>query len=579
MTVTARRVPAAQPARHAPIVQPGRNCWRLDRADRFACIQDGADYFRLVREAMLKARRTIFTLGWDTSAYTDLLPGIESTDAPKRLDRLLRFIARRRPDLRCYILTWDYGVVHTLERDPFTRWRLGWTMPPNVRFAFDDRHAVGGCHHQKVIVIDDQLAFSGSLDLTGHRWDTSAHRVDDPARVSLACDAYGPYHEVQAMVSGPSAAALGELARDRWRVRGVDDLPPLAPSTDDLWPSDVTPDLTNVPVAISRTVPPLDEQPAVRECEALFEDSIALAKRAIVIESQYFSDDRLAGALAVRLREPDGPEVIIITPKECHGWLEQETMGVFRARAFRLLMEAGAHQRLRVVYPAASQSRDVPTFIHSKVMFVDDRLARIGSANFSKRSMGVDTECDLAVDAGRDDRLRAGIRLIRDRLLGEHLGMPAEDVAREIDARGSIAALIDARADADHTLVRVDIPTEMDPPPAVLRVTADPRDPLDIDDIVESIAEPALDSASERAGGRFGLLLGLAAAGAAVGGLAAILHGTRQRPSRETRGGAWGATGRLAVLMLGTAVGLGMWHTARQVSAVESRHRARAEFG
>jgi phosphatidylserine/phosphatidylglycerophosphate/cardiolipin synthase-like enzyme len=544
MSGKAERRPQAQPEAEASILQPGRTCWRIDRADRFACIQDGADYFRLVRGAMLAARRTIFTLGWDTSAHTDLLPGAEATDGPTRLDRLLRFIARRRPALRCYLLTWDYGLVHTLERDPYTRWRLGWRMPPNVRFAFDDRHAVGGCHHQKVIVIDDQLAFCGSIDLTGHRWDTSAHRVDEPARVSLKCDAYAPYHEVQAMVSGPSAAALGELARDRWRALGVHDLPPLAPwpPTDDLWPADFRPDLTNVPVGISRTVPPLDGQPAVRECEALFSDSITLARRAIIIESQYFTDDRLAGALAQRLREPDGPEVIVITPQQCEGWLEQETMGAFRARAFRLLIAADVHGRLRIVYPAASTARGVPTFVHSKVMFVDDRLARIGSANFSKRSMGVDTECDLAVDAGRDDTLRAGVRIIRDRLLGEHLGMPAEDVAREIDARGSMAGLIDARADADRTLVRVEVPTEADPPPAVLRATADPSDPLDVDGIVESLVEPAGVPKSKESGGRLGLV-----------------------PA--------------AVLVLGAAVGLRLWRVARQASAIESRHRARAEFG
>ncbi len=582
MTGLTGRVPRAEPEAHAPIVQPGRNCWRVDRADRFASIQDGADYFRLVREAMLKARRTIFTLGWDTSAYTDLLPGREPTDAPKRLDRLLRFIARRRPDLRCYILTWDYGVVHTLERDPFTRWRLGWTMPPNVRLAFDDRHAVGGSHHQKVIVIDDQLAFSGSIDLTGHRWDTAAHRVDEPARVSLACDAYGPYHEVQAMVSGPAAAALGELARDRWRAWGVDDLPPPAPPTEDFWPSDVTPDLTNAPVAISRTIPRLDDQPAVRECEALFKDSIALARRTIVIESQYFTDERLAAALALRLREPDGPEVIVISPKECQGWLEQETMGAFRAKAFRLLMAGDAHGRLRLVYPAASRSRDVATFIHSKVMFVDDRLARIGSANVSKRSMGVDTECDLAVDAGRDDRLRAGVRLIRDRLLGEHLGMTAADVAREIDARGSIAALIDARVDADHTLVRVDVPAEPDPAPALLRAAADPLDPLgldDIDDLVDALSEPALDSVYEAAGGRAGLVSALAVGGAVGGGLAAILVHARPRPTSAASEGAWPSAGRATALLIGAAVGVGLWTVVRQVSAVESRHRARAEFG
>ena len=82
-------------------------------------------------------------------------------------------------------------------------------------------------------------------------------------------------------------------------------------------------------------------------------------------------------------------------------------MGAFRDGAFRQLIAADAHKRLRLVYPAASRSRDVPTFVHSKVMIVDDALARIGSANYSHRSMGVDTECDLAVDAGGDPDARA----------------------------------------------------------------------------------------------------------------------------------------------------------------------------
>ena len=58
------------------IVQPGRNCWRVERASRFYCIQDAADYFRLVRWALLNARKTVFSLGWDINAHTDLLPGV-----------------------------------------------------------------------------------------------------------------------------------------------------------------------------------------------------------------------------------------------------------------------------------------------------------------------------------------------------------------------------------------------------------------------------------------------------------------------------------------------------------------------
>ena len=41
--------------------------------------------------------------------------------------------------------------------------------------------------------------------------------------------------------------------------------------------------------------------------------------------------------------------------------------------------------------------------IHSKVMVVDDFLLRIGSANLNNRSMGTDTECDLAFAATGDE--------------------------------------------------------------------------------------------------------------------------------------------------------------------------------
>ena len=398
--------------------------------------------------------------------------------------------------LRCYILTWDYGALYTLERDPLTRWRLGWRMPRGIRLGFDDHHPVGGSHHQKVVVVDDQLAFCGGIDLTAHRWDTSAHRPEEPARVTPLGAAYGPYHEVHAMVTGPAAASLGELARDRWHALGTKPLPPVATSSEDLWPSEITPDLTDVDVAIARTMPESGSTPAIRECEALFLDSIALAKRTIYIESQYFTNDRLADALAARLREPDGPEVIVVSPKECHGWLEQTTMGAFRGGAFERLIAADEHKRLRLVYPAASQSRDVPTFVHSKVMIADDVLARIGSANFSNRSMGMDTECDVAVDAIGNPDAQAGIRRIRDRLLAEHLGLSADAVADGVERHGSIRAFVDTRTSADHTLVPIDTSEQAEPPSELLRGVADPGEPAAFSSSVASLV-PAAYATSE----------------------------------------------------------------------------------
>ena len=260
--VGARRAPS--PAKR--ILQPGRNCWRVERADRFYCVQDAADCFKLVRQAILSARHTIFILGWDIFSAVDLLPEGADDGAPTRLDDLLAFVTRRRPHLRCYILIWDYAALYTLERDPFSRWRLGWKAPSRVKFGFDDRHPVGGSHHQKIVVADDQLAFCGGIDLTSHRWDTCAHRVAEPARVS-AGEPYEPYHEVQAMATGPLAASLGTLARDRWRTLGEERMPRVEMSTEDLWPADITPDLTDVDVAIARTFAETDSQPAIRECE------------------------------------------------------------------------------------------------------------------------------------------------------------------------------------------------------------------------------------------------------------------------------------------------------------------------
>ena len=110
-----------------------------------------------------------------------------------------------------------------------------------IRFCLDDDLPFGASQHQKIVVVDDALAFSGGLDLTTRRWDTRAHRLDDPRRVDLAGVPYAPFHDVQAMVDGKAAAALAELARVRWTHGACERAPPVRP-TGDPWPKSVTPD-------------------------------------------------------------------------------------------------------------------------------------------------------------------------------------------------------------------------------------------------------------------------------------------------------------------------------------------------
>ena len=478
------------PVRAPTVLQPGTNCWRRDRSPRFRCIQDGAEYFSSVRRALLDAKETVFILGWDIAPKLDLLPDRPKSDPPSTFARLLAWIATRRPSLQIFVLIWNYGSVFALERDPFARIRLTIGMPRNVRFAFDGDHPVGGSHHQKVVVIDDSLAFSGGIDLTTHRWDTPQHRVVNPHRVSKGT-AYTPYHEVQAMVNGEAAAALGELARERWRRYGLKDkdLPPVAAPVADQWLSGVEPDLLGTDVAISRTYIPTDDQPPIRECEALFIDSIAAAREAVYIESQYFTCQQIGRALESRLQERDGPEIVVVTPQDSSGWLERTTVGVFRNEVCRRLRAADRHGRLRIVHPLASREQAVATFVHSKVMVVDDTFLRVGSANCSNRSMGVDSECDLALEATGADAasVRAGILHVRAKLLAEHLGQKVDTVTAGLEGGMTMRALIDRYAGAERCLEPLEIPADDPAIGEALRPLADPIEPVEPRDVVRAI--------------------------------------------------------------------------------------------
>lgn len=516
-----RDVPARaanEAASRASILVPGRNCWRVARTPRFRCVQDGELYFRLVREAILEARKTVFILGWDIAAGVDLLPDktkdrATNESAPTKLGELLDFVARERRDLRCYVLIWDYAAVYALERDPFSRVRLGWRTPRRVQFRYDAQHPYGSSHHQKIVVVDDAIAFSGGLDLTAHRWDTSEHPAEHPLRVTPLGQPYTPFHDVQALVDGPIAASLGELARERWHRSGGGRTPRVQPSTEDLWP-DIEPDITDADVAIARTLPDFRGHAGVREVEALFLDSIAAARSSIYIENQYFTNPHLGEALAKRLREEQGPEVIAVGPKECSGWLEQKTMGALRQDVFLTLLDADRHRRLRLLSACVSRACDLRTFVHAKVMAIDDELFRIGSANFSSRSMGMDTECDIVVEARGDPRIRAAIRRTRDRLMAEHLEAEPEDVGRAFERTGSLRGAIDAFADGERALVAIEVDrTQKSDVSDTMRMAADPDEPMRVTRTLDRLL-PEIE-ASEGRGVRWGLALPLVLLGLA----------------------------------------------------------------
>lgn len=469
------------------ILRPGRNCWRIDHARRVAFLVDAADYFATFREAVRRARRSIVILGWDIDSRTRLLPGPADDGLPETLGPLLKAITEINGGLEVFILNWDFAMLYAIDREVLPLYTLGWQTHGRLHFELDGKHPPGACHHQKVVVIDDALAFVGGMDLAQARWDTPDHAPNAPDRVRSNGDHYPPVHDVQMMVDGPAAAALGQLARDRWFAATGRRIPVHPPTGRDAWPPAVAPDLTEVEVGIARTVPRYNGTPGVVEVRQLYLDTIAAARHALYFENQYLTASAIGAALESRLRQKAGPEVVVVSRLTGGGWLEENTMEVLRARLLRRLREADCYHRLKVCYPDCASYVGECINVHAKLMVADDRLLRIGSANLANRSMGLDTECDLVIEA-RVPRVREGIARLRARLLAEHLGVTPGQVEHTLADAGSLGAAIEALQGQPRTLrpLSGEVSPEAEarlPSAAVI----DPEAPMDADLLMDEL--------------------------------------------------------------------------------------------
>jgi phosphatidylserine/phosphatidylglycerophosphate/cardiolipin synthase-like enzyme/uncharacterized membrane protein YdjX (TVP38/TMEM64 family) len=502
------------------ILQPGRNCSSLEHADRVAFIVDGADYFAAFRASARAARHSIFIVGWDVDSRIRLVPDGADDGLPERLGDFLHALVKRTRGLEVYVLDWDFAMLAAAGRDAPPVYSPTWRRHLHLHLHLDSAHPAGSSHHQKVVVIDDAVAFVGGLDLTHCRWDSSEHRARDPRRRHPEGGDCLPFHDVQMAVDGPCAAALGRLVRERWhRATGRTPAVTGPDETGDLWPPGIPVDVSGVEVAIARTEPAHQHWPEVREIRRLYLDAIESAHRHVYLENPYFSAGEIAHALANRLTEPGGPEVVLVSRCRDSGWLEPSTMRVLRARLHRRLREADRNERYGAFRPVVPGLEDGFVNVHSKLLIVDDELVTIGSANINNRSMAYDTECNLAVEASGDDRVRQAIRRLRHRLLAEHLGATTEAVARA-EAGGLLAAIASFRGGARTLeILEPEVPDSLDtlvPPGDVL----DPERPVELEQLVSELV-PSEDTAStSRRLAVAGLLL------AALVALAAAWHWT-----------------------------------------------------
>jgi phosphatidylserine/phosphatidylglycerophosphate/cardiolipin synthase-like enzyme/uncharacterized membrane protein YdjX (TVP38/TMEM64 family) len=482
------------------VLLEGKNCWRRVRADRAAFVVDGAAYFDAFARAALRAQRSILIVGWDFNSRTRLWYDEAPPGVPVVLGDFLDELVKRKRGLQIHILDWDFPMIYAIDRETPPIFGLGWQPRHRIHLRFDRNFPTSGSQHQKIIVIDDAIAFVGGMDLAADRWDTPEHRADDPRRAKEGV-LYPPVHDVMIAVDGDAARSLGELARERWR-RGTGEKLAAGGSDGDPWPDELVPDLKNVMVAISRTDPAYDGRPEVREVEMLYMDMLSAARRLVYIENQYFTSSRVGAAIEARLRSEDCPEIVIVLRRSSDGWLEGPTMGTLRAQLLARLRRADRFDRLHVYYPVVPDLGNRSINVHAKLCIVDDELARVGSANLNNRSMGFDTECDITVEAEDSDVVRCAIAGFRNRLLAEHLDVSPAQVADAIEREGSAAAGIAALAHGAHRLIPLAETDEWPVSLAPIAELADLERPVAAEQLITQFAPdaPAVKPAHRLAG-------------------------------------------------------------------------------
>jgi phosphatidylserine/phosphatidylglycerophosphate/cardiolipin synthase-like enzyme len=349
---------------------------------------DGAEALGEIEAAIRGARRHVHIAGW---ALTPHFP-LTRSEPPVLLRELLAEVAERA-DVR--VLVWSGAPPHTFTPDRRTvrAARDEMVRGTRIRMALDSRSRALHCHHEKLVIVDDEIAFVGGIDLTllgGDRWDTNAH----PARGRLG------WHDATSRLRGPAVADVAAHFGARWsEIRGEPlDAPPALPAAGD------------VEVQVVRTVPERQYRFAPRGdfriAEALVR-AVRSAQRLVYLESQFLWAPEVVNLLAAKLRDPphDDFRVVVMLPSRANNG-QEDTRGQLAVLADA---DRDARRFLATTISARTGRTVDRVYVHAKIGIVDDRWLTIGSANLNAHSLFNDSEmnvvtCDPAL--ARDTRLR-----------------------------------------------------------------------------------------------------------------------------------------------------------------------------
>jgi phospholipase D1/2 len=504
------------------ILEPGATCTTIEPVTEARVLVDGEDYYAALCEAARRARRYICMTGWQFDTRANLAPA----EGGERLEFLsfLNSLCEENEELEIFITAWNYSVVYAIEREWFQNVRFAVGAHERIHFRFLNHPEPGGAHHEKIVVVDGVVAFTGGLDVCDERWDTRAHRVDDARRLSARGTLYGPFHDVQTLLVGGAVQAMEEFFWQSWQQAGGDvrERPSQSEAPTSEWAGGMLRErglpLRARRVALSRTRVEDDER---FEIEELLLRAVEGAESCIYLENQYFTSKAFVKALIGRMRDAERSklDVIFMLPEGGHSKKEELVLGSRQRLMLWLVQElarANRH-RLRVLKSCGvdSTGKRVATFIHSKVAIVDERFVTIGSANLMNRCMRIDHEVNVSFDVDlceterERSQLAEDIRHLRASLLAEHAG--SDDLEAFLSG-DTLVEQIDRRCDDAQSKLW---PQELQRPENDERffiAFCDPAEPLDWSSVQEAIDtlfdsdQTLVKGAARRVGQRLGVV-------------------------------------------------------------------------
>jgi phosphatidylserine/phosphatidylglycerophosphate/cardiolipin synthase-like enzyme len=365
---------------------------------------DGAQALPEIEQAIRSARRHVHIAGWSITPHFAL-----TRDEPPVVLRELLADTAERVDVR--VLMWAGAPPRTFapDRRAVRDARDELAHGTKIEAACDARSRALHCHHEKLVIVDDEIAFVGGIDLTqlgGDRYDTNAH----PARGRLG------WHDATARLRGPNVADVAAHFAARWSE--VAPHPPPAPPA---APPAAAGDLE---VQVVRTLPErqYDFLPRgeFRILEAYLR-ALRSAERLVYLESQFLWAPEVVDTLAAKLHDPphDDFRVVVVLPSRANNG-QEDTRGQLAILADA---DRGAHRFLATTISARTGRTVDRIYVHAKIGIVDDRWLTIGSANLNAHSLFNDSEMNLVMC---DAALARSTRL---RLWAEHLERDEADVA------------------------------------------------------------------------------------------------------------------------------------------------------